>query len=37
MDFLRPAFFDRIASAQTVLLAGAGGGYDIFSGLPLEG
>ncbi|HEX8463365.1 MAG TPA: DUF1152 domain-containing protein [Abditibacterium sp.] len=28
-------FFDRLASAQTILLAGAGGGYDFFCGLPL--
>jgi hypothetical protein len=35
MSFLRIPFFDVIADAQTVLIAGAGGGYDIFSGLPL--
>ena len=35
MSFLRLPFFDAIADAETVLLAGAGGGYDIFSGLPL--
>lgn len=28
-------FFDALADAQTVLLAGCGGGYDIFGGLPL--
>ena len=28
-------FWDKLDSAQTVLLAGAGGGYDIFCGLPL--
>lgn len=27
--------FDELRGAQTVLLAGAGGGYDIFCGLPL--
>ena len=27
--------FDELRDAQTVLLAGAGGGYDIFCGLPL--
>lgn len=35
MDFLRPPFFDRLRDARTILLAGAGGGYDIFTGLPL--
>jgi hypothetical protein len=35
MEFLRLPFFDTIANANTILLAGAGGGYDIFSGLPL--
>jgi hypothetical protein len=35
MDFLRLPFFDRVRDARTVLLAGAGGGYDIFTGLPL--
>lgn len=28
-------FFERIGQAQTVLLVGAGGGFDIFCGLPL--
>src|SRR3954469_25482439 len=28
-------FLTEIAQAQNVLLVGAGGGYDIFSGLPL--
>lgn len=27
--------FQRLANARTVLLAGAGGGYDVFAGLPL--
>ena len=31
----RVRLFARLASARNVLLAGAGGGYDIFSGLPL--
>jgi hypothetical protein len=35
MSFLQLPFFAEIESAQTILLAGAGGGYDIFSGLPL--
>src|SRR3954451_9483828 len=35
MQPLRLPFFDELESAQTVLLAGAGGGYDVFSGLPL--
>ncbi|MBN1428119.1 MAG: DUF1152 domain-containing protein [Anaerolineae bacterium] len=28
-------FFDEIRDAENILLAGAGGGYDIFCGLPL--
>jgi hypothetical protein len=28
-------FFDRLAGARRVLLAGAGGGFDIFAGLPI--
>jgi hypothetical protein len=28
-------FFERLENAQTVLLAGAGGGFDFFCGLPL--
>ena len=28
-------FWDKLDSAQTILLAGAGGGYDIFCALPL--
>jgi hypothetical protein len=28
-------FFDELEKAQNILLAGAGGGFDIFSGLPL--
>lgn len=32
---MRMPFFDEIAGAKTILLAGAGGGYDVFCGLPL--
>ena len=28
-------FFDRIAESKNVLLAGAGGGFDIYSGIPI--
>lgn len=35
MDCLRPPFFTALEQAGTILLAGAGGGFDIFSGLPL--
>jgi len=28
-------FFEELDSAQTILLAGAGGGFDVFCGLPL--
>lgn len=35
MDFLCLPFFDAIKDARTILLAGAGGGYDVFTGLPL--
>ena len=31
----RPRMFDLLDSADTVLLAGCGGGYDVTSGLPL--
>lgn len=27
--------FDRLASARRILVAGAGGGFDIYAGLPL--
>lgn len=27
--------FDALADSQNILLAGAGGGFDIFSGVPL--
>ncbi len=32
---LRPALFSRLESARSVLIAGAGGGFDVFAGLPL--
>jgi hypothetical protein len=35
MTFLQLPFYEVVRDAQTVLLAGAGGGFDIFSGLPL--
>lgn len=35
MQPLRLPFFDELDRANTVLLAGCGGGFDIFSGLPL--
>lgn len=35
MDFFRLPIYDALADAQTILLAGAGGGFDIFGGLPL--
>jgi hypothetical protein len=36
MDFLRLPFFAELDRATTILLAGAGGGFDVFSGLPLS-
>ena len=35
MDFLKLPFFREIEASQNILLAGCGGGYDIFCGLPL--
>jgi hypothetical protein len=35
MNALRPPIFDHLESAQNVLIAGAGGGFDVFCGLPL--
>src|SRR5579885_1850921 len=35
MQCLTLPFFREIEKAQSILLAGAGGGFDIFSGLPL--
>src|SRR5687768_5162111 len=33
--FLQLPFFSALAPAQRILIAGAGGGFDVFSGLPL--
>lgn len=35
MDFHRITFLDEIEKSRGVLIAGAGGGYDVFSGLPI--
>jgi len=35
MTFLRLPFFGELGAAHNILVAGAGGGFDIFSGLPL--
>lgn len=35
MNFLNLPFFAELEQAKSILLAGAGGGFDIFSGLPL--
>lgn len=35
MEFLKLPLFAELASSKKVLLAGAGGGYDVFTGLPL--
>jgi hypothetical protein len=35
MRCLRLPFFAELEQARTILLAGAGGGFDVFSGLPL--
>ena len=35
MNSLRLPFFTEINRAENVLIAGAGGGFDVFSGLPL--
>lgn len=34
-SMLRPPLFDRLQAARRVLIAGAGGGFDVFAGLPL--
>src|SRR5688572_7332960 len=31
----QPLLFSRLESARSVLVAGAGGGFDVFAGLPL--
>jgi hypothetical protein len=35
MNSFRLPFFDELRRGQNVLIAGAGGGFDVFSGLPL--
>jgi hypothetical protein len=35
MEFLRLPFFDEIRESKKILIAGAGGGFDLFCGLPL--
>ena len=35
MNSLRLPLFDEVRRAENVLIAGAGGGFDVFSGLPL--
>jgi hypothetical protein len=35
MDFLKLPLFNALNGARKVLVAGAGGGYDVFTGLPL--
>jgi len=35
MKCLQLPFFSELEEAQTILIAGAGGGFDVFSGLPL--
>jgi hypothetical protein len=35
MEFLKLPFFDQIRGAKNILVAGAGGGFDLFCGLPL--
>ncbi len=34
-DIFRSPFADELTNAEVVLIAGAGGGFDVFSGLPL--
>jgi len=35
MKYLSLPFFNQLEAAENILLAGAGGGYDVFTGLPL--
>ncbi len=35
MELARIPLFDRLAASRSVLIAGAGGGFDVFCGLPL--
>ncbi len=32
---MKPPFFSKLESANSILIAGAGGGFDVFCGLPL--
>lgn len=32
---MRIPFFDKISGSRNILIAGAGGGFDVFAGLPL--
>jgi hypothetical protein len=34
-SLVRPAFFERLDPCERVLVAGAGGGFDVYAGLPL--
>ena len=34
-SFAAPPLFARLASAERVLVAGAGGGFDLYAGLPI--
>ena len=35
MSWFQLPFFQELDRAGTILIAGAGGGFDVFSGLPL--
>lgn len=35
MDLFTSPLLERLASARHILIAGGGGGFDVFSGLPL--
>ena len=35
MALARPGLFERLEPAQSILIAGAGGGFDVYAGLPL--
>lgn len=34
-SLLEPPFFSRLRDARRILVAGAGGGFDVYAGLPL--
>lgn len=36
MELATLPFFERLAGARSVLLAGAGGGFDVFAGVPIH-